>query len=655
MKNLRVKYYGPQDLLYGYKLNRIEQIDISDDSLVDINDAIEYFEIKRYFDNGACSKEWSVEEHQAYYEKADKLFKKTLKIFSCLNDKEIVEIYNKVDINYKSSFWMLFDICKLYNKITSVAFKKLIHCEHIPVAEVFSHKNIVNTYGLLLKEMIFTNEYGVNIIIDFFEQDYQTENKPKLYLPKEMSGEDICDFLDKYCDSNTPNVSILESICELEANKNLPISDELKLKAMRRYKDEWKKSYNNGIHFETAIEISIDEKQEKEVIEKVEGNNYSFSYSEKFLLDNLEMPDILNIFIYIFNYVDIIQQRCTFVSKLSYSGIIERTFRKHSKRHYYTSYVFDILNNITTLQMQSYYEFLERNTIQLEDVLSWFFTRYLQEEFGCSEMRLLFPTKNASYAEKCASIITTFDAAIKQYTKFVQNGNIDFELIKMSTKPITFENIPSLNDGKYVYGKGESFEHLCFLMFSDQSLIHYVERIHREGKNYDSFYNLIVSETLYTSDFYEYQMPMIELLQKYDLICIDEADGQITAKNEQRIAILNDLYKNEVISKLHYSKCLYEEFNDLVDLELVEEKSSLFSQPEIDYYNFMLNRSEYCNGLEIRNNYIHGNQHVNPNEEEHKRNYYILLKLFVLFAIKVNDDFCLKYPEQNDRTEAEKN
>ena len=70
--------------------------------------------------------------------------------------------------------------------------------------------------------------------------------------------------------------------------------------------------------------------------------------------------------------------------------------------------------------------------------------------------------------------------------------------------------------------------------------------------------------------------------------------------------------------------------------------STLFSQPEIDYLNYMLNRSEYCNGLEIRNRYVHGIQQVSNDEEEHMHNCFILLKLFVLLAIKVNDEFYLR-------------
>jgi hypothetical protein len=70
-------------------------------------------------------------------------------------------------------------------------------------------------------------------------------------------------------------------------------------------------------------------------------------------------------------------------------------------------------------------------------------------------------------------------------------------------------------------------------------------------------------------------------------------------------------------------------------------KSTLLSEPEINYFNYMLNRKEYRNSLEIRNKYLHGNQQTNENEQEHMQNYYILLRMFIILVIKINDDFCL--------------
>ena len=60
---------------------------------------------------------------------------------------------------------------------------------------------------------------------------------------------------------------------------------------------------------------------------------------------------------------------------------------------------------------------------------------------------------------------------------------------------------------------------------------------------------------------------------------------------------------------------------------------------EVVYY---LNKSEFNNGLDLRNKYIHGTQPSSDDaEEKHRYNYMIFLKLFILLIIKINDDLCI--------------
>lgn len=134
---------------------------------------------------------------------------------------------------------------------------------------------------------------------------------------------------------------------------------------------------------------------------------------------------------------------------------------------------------------------------------------------------------------------------------------------------------------------------------------------------------------------------MFDYLENFDIVYIDE-NGKIQFKNINYVIILKDLYINEVISKRHYPLELQQVIDELIEKDVLIEESSLFSRPEVDYLNYMLNRVEFINGLEIRNKYIHGIQQVNMNEEEHKQNYMIFLRLFILLAIKINDEFCIK-------------
>ena len=82
---------------------------------------------------------------------------------------------------------------------------------------------------------------------------------------------------------------------------------------------------------------------------------------------------------------------------------------------------------------------------------------------------------------------------------------------------------------------------------------------------------------------------------------------------------------------------------ELNKMGLVQFSSSLFSRPEQDYYNYLFNKSEFDNGLDIRNSYTHGTQRVDENQN--KQDYFIFLRIMILIVIKINEEFCLKYPK----------
>ena len=66
--------------------------------------------------------------------------------------------------------------------------------------------------------------------------------------------------------------------------------------------------------------------------------------------------------------------------------------------------------------------------------------------------------------------------------------------------------------------------------------------------------------------------------------------------------------------------------------------STLFTEPEQAYLNYILNKAEFSNGLDLRNKYIHST--YSKKEDEQKTDYITLLKLMVLIVTKINDEFC---------------
>ena len=99
--------------------------------------------------------------------------------------------------------------------------------------------------------------------------------------------------------------------------------------------------------------------------------------------------------------------------------------------------------------------------------------------------------------------------------------------------------------------------------------------------------------------------------------------------------ILRDLYENDVISYCHIPPSYQHIVDKLCQNGTLRFESTLFSSAEVDYFNYVLNKS-FCNGLDLRNKYVHGSHGVNNTVIS--GDYYILLRMTILILIKIIDD-----------------
>jgi hypothetical protein len=81
--------------------------------------------------------------------------------------------------------------------------------------------------------------------------------------------------------------------------------------------------------------------------------------------------------------------------------------------------------------------------------------------------------------------------------------------------------------------------------------------------------------------------------------------------------------------------------NEMLADGRLNAKNALFSDPEMDYLNFLLNNSTFDNSWSIRNNYQHGiPNYDSPNHYEFDN--HIALLVLLNHVVKINDELNLK-------------
>lgn len=624
-----IRFYSEFDMSCGFQIDKIiEKIDrntIEDEW--DCTEVINFYNVLKYI---------SIERFANYIEEqtsidikmCERRIKQKIGMFIGKNKINFINTYAEIDFRLAEDFLEIIEKYGIYNEISENDFKDFMDKEHMHVYIVLKFKKIVEYYDNVIKDKILSELNNTETIISKYLED------KSLYLPVSLTSEEVLKLMDKYIASNEANINVLRKIVTFPTGTGLNIPDKIKLHAKRKMKQEEEKIFSNGSGFESGVSISYPTDQDEAVLVGMDNRMVDIKVSRKWLEENLDYPTLWNNFIYIFNFVD--DKFCLeFASKQNEVSALECIIRDSGPHLFNKSFAFTTKEIISDAEIFSYTNILNIFGVRIESMIEWFFNEYIKEEFNINEFIIKLPSENTSYFEKCRSILPEIDRIFKQYNVLIEEGEIDQELIQMSSSSVKNKDIKSFNKKKYAYPYGDWYKTASFLIFSDQSMILYMP-VKGEHKN---FVDLIIKEKVLKSDFQEYQLQGIEWLVDNNIISYDDY-GYLKFVDKNLIYVLKDLYYNDVLSYWHYPEEIKKVIEQLEEKNHVCFENTLLSRNEQDYFDYYLNKTKFTNGYDIRNKYLHG---TNSNDEkQYESDYYRILKLMVIIIIKMNDDLCIK-------------
>lgn len=641
MKHRGIKYYGPHDMSSGWHLREVESFFQNWDENtrnLDINTILELYNIKQYLDADMRLKQWT-DEKFAGFKNNCKLIPGILGRFcSTITDSNLGTLYDSVDWCYFDDFWSLIADYKVHHHISPEAMRNLMDSDDTIVWHILEHKILVISFGQIIADHLVHNQHTAEELISHYLAAHErTDNQ--LYFPAEftqsMRDKALSDFVDRE-DGNINHLRLLE---QAQSTKEFPISDRLRLKARKKgdllqeklFADSTGMSYGSEVMFKSIPDGSIEESYKDHVL--------CSAYSREWIEENQDYPTLLNNFIYLFGYVDR-QYRCSFMSLKSDLGVFERNFGIKGKKDYEKGIAFNVKRMHSLLQMTAYQQELLRLNIRLEAIFKWFFEDYLKTEFNAIGFTYSPPSEGTTYAEKCKLLAISIDGILKQYRLFCEDGYVNRELLEISSGHVVFGDLDSMREKKYAYSNSADLQLEQYLLFSDQSMMSYTEKT---GSKYHTLPQLLLVEHMTREDFAEYQQRDLDWLITRNAVTVSD-DGYLQV-NKVRSYVLKDLFINEVICPEYYSSELKRQVEKLAANGDIRYENTLFSKPEQDYINYVLNKAEFSNGLDLRNKYSHDTCSLDENTQMH--DYLELLKIMVLIIIKINEEFRTKDAKKN--------
>ena len=631
-----VKFYGKNDLGSIRQLEKAEVVLDAfrpDKQYSDINDIIELYNIQNAINANITLKTWTQEQHQSYKEIVCTFTPVIGKFFSQINDGNFIEVVSTVFALYMDDFWSLFVQLKVFKRISVEVFGEFLQLPNTTLYKILEHKKLVDHYGPQLADALRASDETAEILAFRYLEKTETH----YFIPKEFAPEEFESVFVKYIESEKSHPNVIELIYKGQSTKECPISDKLRLKAKHAWERFWSGRKESMVSAGHKFEFGFaKQKKLKEI--KEDGSTWQLTYDIDWLENNLEYRIILYNFFFLFEMFDECF-RSSLVSIRSEIDVLEADFIPQGAKFYPKGMRFNMKNMASAVQTALYYDFLKSHNIDLEEVFKWFFEKYLPEEFDVHGFSMVASVPSATYVEKCRSLASEMDGVLKQFRMFAEDGKIDRELFEISSEHMIIDNIPSLIPNKYAYPKSKEINDEMWELFSDQSALSYTEKT---KSKYDTFFQLLSHEKVCVSDFAEWQQNDIHWLNERGVISVS-ADGSIELISD-KVQVLKDLYKYDVA-------CIYTNpfpsvIQEMISAGDLRVESTLFTEPEQDYLNYMLNKSEFSDGLDLRNKYIHST--YPKDEKEQRKDYITLLKLMILVITKINDEFCTFYSQKDE-------
>lgn len=631
----RIKFYSEHDMACSWELDKVIER-INNHSIErdwSLNDVIEFYNILKYL---------QVERFAEYLQEKtgficdDYLQKIKRKIgqYLSINKANIIEQYNEIDFTSTEDYLELIEKYTVYKDVSEPEFISFLKHEHAHIYLVLKYKKIVDHFKSAVRNEILRDSINAETIISKYLEE------SNLYLPQSLTETDLLNLINNYIDSSSVNINVLRKIINFPPGKGLVITDKIKLHAKRKEKEEVERIFSKNTGIKSSVSIRYERGLEGAILRNSNNREVEIVVSRDWIEENMDYQTLWNNFIHLFGIVDS-NARLTVASKTHDMSALESAFSPSGNHLYNTSFAFDFREMVTNAELYSYIQVLNVLGIRIEEMIEWFFNDYLLTEFSINNFIVKMPTEVSSYFEKCRTVLPEIDRIFKQYNALIEEGEIDQELIQISSSSTKIKDVKSFVSPKYAYPIGEWYQSASFLLFSDQSSIFYIPE---KEEKYKNFLDLVVRDDVKKSEFNAYQIQRMNWLFENGLIAENE-NGYIKIADVVTIFILKELYYEDVLNYWNYQQDIRDVIDTFDSKGIVTCESSLLTRNEQDYLDFYLNKAKFTNGYDIRNRYLHG---TNVNDEkQYESDYYSILKLLIIVILKINDDVCLR-DDNND-------
>ena len=643
----RVCFLSKDDLFFGHYLEMAEKRiqEVSENGApTDLEGIVELWHIKRLLENDCRLTKWTDAEFEKLRSSTNGYNTIIANFFNSLNPAMIKSELELLGWTYKKTFWEIIDAFELYRLIEPEILREIISENINNLREVLERKRIVEKFKDIIREVLLSNINSAHIILDKYVTKHEPQRECQLFLPSNLTLTDKEQILINYLQSDNPNVNYVRLITQIKDNGDkIRVSPKTRLLAERLEKklNEEMLSDPNTVtnHWSIGVQFVDKENIDAVCLAINEEGIPTYTYSIPYIRECNNFGRVANC-ISLFRWLNA-HFLINLINKKTEVDALESSLIDKGRDSYPSYMIFNNKNNLSLYQLFAYNNVLHNNDSSFERELKQFYEIHLKEEYDYPSVSISIPYTEDTALNKCRVICPELDAVVKQYNMFVEEGEIDKDLISKS-KQLKVEEGKSLLENKYydiAEGNNEIHSVLWGLLGSGHSLLSYVDPF--KNKNYHSLAEMLENENnVQYSNYADFQKPHLDFLIQQGFIGVD-SDGVLYIVSQSKIKVLKSLWEFGVCSYWHYDDEERRVIDEMYAKGWLVKDDFLLSKPERDYFSYYLDNMKFTNGMAYRNHYMHGSTPPEDDENEHSVAYLTFLRLLAILLLKIEDDLWL--------------
>lgn len=575
-----------------------------------------------------------------------------------LNSPSFSDFYlsNKTKIINENIFWEIIESYDLHDVVNLNDLQLILSKNPKTVLFLMQFNKLSKKFQHLITETLTKNPILTGELILYSRA--KADNYFNILFPKSIITNEE-KYVKAYIESQKPNINLIEFIIN-SSQSELKISNEIKVLAKQKF-DEVFETLN---HIEFKLKFELGQTQ-KSVIEykvsddKIKAYNYILKLElnhsqEKYTRDNesififnidllnkLTPPSILNLFIFNFEFVNS-QGLSNFPSNCYKDGLIDFLGREKRDTYYHINSMFDYIENELISVLSFLYLNLQIRKKALEKTFLWFFETYLIEEYNISDFKFNFSrslmeeTSETEYKNKCKLLCSALDGILNQYNSLVKNGYINHDALQYSSQVPKISQVNSKIQTKYLYPT-QKMSNIIELLLNTYQYEDNTKTPDESGQYTceQKILEILSSGSIKSDVVSLLQKKSLEELEKFGFIIFDQVTQKYTFPKGYP-EIIKNLVSYQTVFYPYLPDVAKNISDKLISEGYLTVGSTLLSVPEQKYFNFVLNKSAYQNGYDIRNKYVHSTHSRDNNVN--MIDYMKLVSIVILIIIKINQE-----------------